>query len=267
MATLYNFVFVMMKSTLRDRMLHALLASGILLFALVPSFSLFSMRQVQELSITLSLSAISFVLLVFTLLLGSSSIWRDIERKYTTSVLGLPVSRASYVVGKFAGIVLFLVACSILLGTISLAVIAFASGQYNSEIPLLWGNIIMAMAADLFKYILLTAVALLFSTISTSFYFPFFTTLGIYLAGSSSQEVMEFLASDSGHKISPLVRMVAKGLYYVLPNFSAFNFKIHAIYSLPLPLGGVLITIAYFLIYTTIVLSLSVWAFSRRELP
>src|SRR5689334_5418069 len=104
MTTISNVVKVVLKTTIRDKVLHALLACGVLLFMLVPSFSLFSMRQVQELSITLSLSAISFILLVFTVFLGSSSIWRDVERRYTTSVLGLPISRASYVLGKFFGI-------------------------------------------------------------------------------------------------------------------------------------------------------------------
>ncbi len=72
---------VTVRSILRDRVLHALLGVALLLFLLVPVFSLFSMRQVQELSVTLCLSALSLVLLVLSVLLGASSIWRDIERR------------------------------------------------------------------------------------------------------------------------------------------------------------------------------------------
>ena len=71
---------------------------------LVPAFSSFSMRQVQELSITLSLSSVSLILLVITLLLGASSIWRDIEKRYTTSILTLQISRAAFLLSKFFSI-------------------------------------------------------------------------------------------------------------------------------------------------------------------
>jgi ABC-type transport system involved in multi-copper enzyme maturation permease subunit len=262
-----NFVFVMLKTVLRDKVLYALLACGLFLLLLVPTFSLFSMRQVQELSITLSLSVVSFLLLVFTLLLGSSSIWGDVEKRYTTSVMGLPISRSSFVLGKFLGIALFLIFSALVLGLVSLVVIKLAAAQYKSDIPILWGNIFTTMAADTCKYILLSAVALLFSALSTSFYFPFFATLSVYLAGSASQEVMEYITGEYGKAMAPFARYVTEGLYYILPNFSAFNLKVYAIYSLPIPYGGILLTFVYFLVYTAILLSLAVRAFARRELP
>ncbi len=267
MVQLKNFLYLMLKTAMRDRMLHALFLSGIMLFLLVPSFSLFSMRQVQELSITLSLSAISFILLVFSIFLGSSSIWRDIEKRYTTSVLGLPISRSSYVLGKFISISIFIVICALLLALVSIAVINISSAQYKSSIPVLWGNIVAAIVADVLKYILLSAFAILFSSFSTSFFFPFFATIGIYLAGSASQEVAEYVASEYGKSMLPFVRWITQGIYYVLPNFAAFNLKVQAIYSLPLSVYGLAYTFMYFIVYTAIVLSLSIWMFARRELP
>ena len=50
---------VTLKSFLRDRLLQLLLVCALCIFLVVPALSLFSMRQVQELSVTLSLSAIS----------------------------------------------------------------------------------------------------------------------------------------------------------------------------------------------------------------
>lgn len=256
-----------LKWALRDRLLHAILAVALLLFFLVPAFSLFSMRQVQELSITLSLSAISFVLFLLTTLMGSSSIWRDVERRYTASVLGLPISRTSYLLGKFSGIALFIGVCSILLSIASCVVIAISSAQYPSDIPIHWQNIVLAMAADTLKYILLASVAILFSTLSTSFFLPFFGTISIYLAGNASQEVYEYISGDFGKKLSTPVLAFIKGTYYVIPNFSAFNLKVQAIYGLPLSLPGMSYIVLYFLIYTSILLYISVWIFSRRELP
>jgi Cu-processing system permease protein len=267
MHALTNFLFVTLKWSVRDRIFHALLGTALLLFLLVPAFSLFSMRQVQELSITLSLSAISFALLVFAVMLGASSVWRDLERRYSAAILGLPISRASYILGKFAGIAFVIISCALLLGVVGIVVIAFSSAQYPSERPIHWLNIMAAITADSLKYILLAAVALLLSTLSTSFFLPFFGTIAIFLAGSASQEVFEYISGDYGHTLSSTAKGALKAVYYFLPNFGAFNLKVEAIYGLELSPAGLLYTFLYFLVYTTLLLSLSVWTFSRRDLP
>ena len=57
-----------------------------------------------------------------------------------------------------------------------------------------------------------------------------------------------------------------KSLYYLLPNFSAFNLNVQAIYGLPLSGNGLGFTFLYFLMYTGIVLYLATWVFSRRDM-
>jgi ABC-type transport system involved in multi-copper enzyme maturation permease subunit len=225
------------------------------------------MRQVQELSITLSLSAISITLLCLATLLGAFSVWRDIERRYTAAVLGLPVSRASYLLGKFFGNTIVIVICALLLGGVSLAIIHFTAAQSPSEIKIIWFNIVAAIVADTLKYILLAALALFFSSFSTSFFLPIFGTVSMYFAGNASQDVFEYVSGDYGRSIPLLFKQCIKGVYYLLPNFSAFNLKVQAIYALPLPLDGLLLLFLYFFIYTAIIIYLAVWIFTRRELP
>jgi Cu-processing system permease protein len=252
---------------LRDRILYAVLGVAAVMLFLVPSLSSFSMRQVQELAITLSLSTISMVLLVVTLLLGSSSIWLDIERRYTASILTLPISRDSYLLAKFLSIAVFIIVTGVVLAAASAAVIALAATQYASDLPIAWGNIMLAIGADIIKYILLASVAVLLSTVSTSFFLPFFVTLAIFLAGSASQEVYEYVSGQFGQQID-IVQMVAiKGVYYLLPNFAAFNFKMHAVYALPVSAKAVLFPFGYAVIYGGIVLGVAIWTFKRRELP
>ena len=256
---------VTLRSILRDRVLHALLSVALLMFLLVPAFSLFSMRQVQELSITLSLSCTSFILLILSTLLGASSIWRDIERRYTASILGLPVSRAGYLLGKFFGITLFIAACTALFAVVSVVVIKIGAAQYPADISVRWENVLLAIGADGLKYVLVAAVALLFSSLSTSFFLPVFGTLAIYFAGSASQEVIAYVSGEFGRQISPVAKGFIQLVYYLLPNLSAFDLKVEAIYALPLSASGLLLTFLYFLVYTGTLLSLAVWNFSRRE--
>ncbi len=255
-----------LRMILRDHLLIAVLGVAAVMLLLVPSLSAFSMQQVQEVAITLSLSSISLVLLVLSLLLGSSAVWRDVERRYTASVLSLPLSRATYLLAKFGSIALFLGACGAILAVVSAIVIPLAAAVRPSELPIAWGTIILAVAADVLKYMLLSAVAVLLSAISTSFYLPFFGTLAIYLAGSASQEVFEYVSGQYGQELQPLAVAAIKAVYYLLPNFAAFDFKIHAVYSLSVSAQAVLLPFFYAVTYTSILLGLAVWVFNRREL-
>lgn len=261
-----TFLALNLRWIIRDRILQALAAVSLFLVMLVPAISAFSMRQSQELGITLSLSFVSFALLIFSLSLGSTIVWRDIERRYTYSVLSVPLDRGSYILAKFGAVAIFLVTAALLIGVCSYIAIFLSSLQYPSQIPLQWGMIAVAITMDMLKYMLLAAIAILVTTISTSFFMPFFTAISIFLAGSASQEVYDFVTSANGARLGQTAQLLAKCVYYILPNFSAFNFKLQAIYPIPFDPIQIAYVIIYFLVYTALVLTAAIWIFSRREL-
>lgn len=266
MSHLASLMIVAFKGALRDRLLHAVLGVALLLVLLVPVLSVFSLRQVQELAITLSLSAVSVILVAVATILGASSVWRDIERRYTTSVLALPFTRSTYLLGRFCGIALFLVICALLLGGAALVVVWLAANRYPSDTPVQWATLLLSLSFDCLKAILLAGVGMFFSCVSTSFSLPFFSTLAVYFCGSASQEVYEYVTGEFGQAIAPVSRLAIKTVYYLVPNLSAFNLKVQATYGLPLPDEGLLLTILYFAVYLTILLVAAAWSFSRREL-
>lgn len=254
-----------LKGIFRDRVFQGILVTT-LFFFLIPSAASLSMRQVTELSLTLCLSLISSILLLLAVFLGGTSLWKDIDRRYTYSVLGLPVTRGRYVVGKFAGTALFTFFVSLLLGIVACLIVIWASTIYPPDRPVVWGNLVLCVLFESLKYVMVIAFAFLFSSVSTSFFLPVFGTIAIFLTGNFTQQVYDYIQSPSGAKLSPLVSQSAKGLYYVLPNFSAFNLKVNAIYGINLSVSGLFFTFAYFTAYTAIVLSLAVLVFSHREL-
>jgi Cu-processing system permease protein len=256
---------VTLKGIFRDRVFQGILTAA-LVFLAIPSISTLSMRQVTELSITLSLSLVSFILLLLAVFLGGTSLWKDIERRYTFSVLSLPVTRSSYLFGRFFGIATFLLLTALVLGAAALLVVLFVSGAYPPERPVAWGALSAAVVFDVLKYILLVAFAVLFSSVSTSFFLPIFGTIAIFLVGGATQQVYDYVHSASGQTLGPLARQFATGLYYLLPNFSAFDLKVNAIYGVPLDGRGLLLSASYFAVYTSLVLVAAAVIFSRREM-
>lgn len=258
-------VGVNLRAIFRDRVFHGILVVATM-FLLVPSISSLSMRQVTELSITLSLSLLSFILLLLAVALGATSIWKDIERRYTYSVLSLPIERSTYVIGKFVAVALFLLLTTAVLGGAACAVVKLSSGIYPSERPIVWVNIIACIAFTSFKYIMLVAYAFLFSTVSTSFFLPIFGTVSVFIAGSATQQVYDYVNSPAAKELPVLIKKAAGALYYVLPNFSAFDLKVNAIYGIPLSAQSIVLPIVYFLTYTLLVVGLATSIYSRREM-
>lgn len=257
---------ITLKGIFRDRVFQGIMVLAVL-FLFIPSAASLSMRQVTELSITLSLSLISFILLLLSVFLGATSLWKDMERRYTFSVLSLPISRSSYLLGRFFGLALFLILTSTVLGSAACIMVKFTSSIYPSERPIVWSLLVLTLVFATFKYILLVGVALLLSTVSTSFFLPIFGTICAFLASGITQQVYEFVNSPSAEKlVSPLLKPTVTVLYYLLPNLSGFDLKVNAIYGVPPDFTGLIITAAYFIAYTAILLGVSAILFNRREM-
>lgn len=259
-------VLVTLKGIFRDRIFQGIMALAVLLL-FIPSIASLSMRQVTELSITLSLSLISFILLLLAVFLGATSIWKDIERRYTFSVLSLPMSRTTYLLGRFLGIALFMLLTALLLGGIAMLSIKMASLIYPPARPLLWSAIVVTIILDALKYTLVVAVAMLLATVSTSFFLPVFGSICMYLAGTITQQVYDYLQTPAAQAAVPgVVRKSAVILYYLLPNLSSFDLKVNAIYAIPLNVQGIMLTTIYFVVYTGIVLCAGTLLIARREM-
>lgn len=258
-------IAVTLKGVLRDRVLQGLLAAG-LGFLVIPVVSTLSMRQVTELTLTLCLSLTSFILLLLAIFLGGVSLWRDVERRYTHSVLTLPNSRFRYLLERFAGIALFLLGTAVLLGLLTVVVVLVVSGQYPPDRPISWVAVAAALGFDAFKCLLLVAFAVFFSSVSTSFFLPIFGTIAVYLVGGSTQQAYDYVLSPAGQSLSPVSQKLAEVLYYILPNLSAFDLKVNAIYALPLDIHALGLTAGYGILYMTLVLVAAAAVYSRREL-
>lgn len=261
-----NIMMITLKGIFRDRVFQGIMVlAGLFLF--IPSAASLSMRQVTELSITLSLSLISFILLLLAVFLGATALWKDIERRYTFGVLSLPINRSVYLFGRFFGLALFLLLTSVVLGTAACLAIKVSSVIYPSDRAIVWSWLALALLFATLKYILLVAVALLLSTVSTSFFLPVFGTVCTFLASGITQQVYEYVHSSAAvQTVSPLLKNAVCAAYYLLPNLAGFDLKVNAIYSIAPDMAGLGITAVYFVAYTLILIGVAALIFNRREI-
>lgn len=110
------------------------------------------------------------------------------------------------------------------------------------------------------QLMVVTAIALFFSTFSTPLLSASFT-LGFYIVGQFNAELRNFDAVVD----SPAVARLVRGLYHVVPDFSAFDVKMQVVHGLPVTAGYLAMTTAYGLLYVTAILLVSTFIFARRD--
>ncbi len=262
---MFSIAAITFKNVFKDR-IAIIILSMIAIYFLVPVFSSFSMRQVQEVSITASLTINSFILLFLSIFGAMATIWRDIERKFVYTILSYPIKRSSYIIGRFLGFALVMLVVLLVDLLLSAVAIHICAGMYKSRLPIMWNNIIFASIFSYLEYLLLMAFGFLFASFSTSFFVPFFATISIFIAGNASQGVYDYIFHTGFHHYSLMFKTVIKAVYYILPNFSSFDLTAYATYALKLEFDHMVYTSIYFILYFAVVMSLTNIIFKRRDL-
>ena len=112
----------------------------------------------------------------------------------------------------------------------------------------------------LVELMVITAIALFFSTFSSSILSAAFT-FGLFIVGHFSADLRNFRQVVD----SPLAARLAGGLYWVLPNLAQFDVKSQVVHAQPVPLGYMMMTSLYAALYIGMLLVASALIFSRRD--
>jgi ABC-type transport system involved in multi-copper enzyme maturation permease subunit len=256
------------KESVRDRVLYAIAAFALLLVG--ASIAIGEITAGQDLKIMkdLGLATIELAGVLMAVFIGVGLVAREIDRRSIFALLAKPLPRPAFVVGKFAGLVLTL-AVNVAGMTVALFLV-LAWLQWTSpdnvragwEAPAMDPRLLVQVLLIVIELALLTAIALFFSTFSSSALMSVVFTVGLFVAGLSSADLRNFNQIVD----APAVGWLVAAIGWVVPAFSAFDIKSQVVHGLPF--GGasfVGYTIAYALIYIAAVLAAATAIFSRRE--
>lgn len=255
------------KEGARDRVLFTLVGFAVLLFG--ASLILGQLTAGQDLKIIkdLGLAVIEVSGVLMSVLIGVGLVAREIEKRSIYGLLARPVRRWEFILGKYLGLLMTL-AGNVTVMTVALyAVLGWM--QWTSSVPVrasweapaLDPKILVAVVLMMGELAVLTAVALFFSTFSSSGLWSTLFSLGVFVAGQFSGELRD-LASAVGSRSAGAVGAVI-GL--VLPAFGAFDVKSQVVHGLPIPMAFVGMTMGYAALYTAAVLTATIAVFNRRD--
>jgi ABC-type transport system involved in multi-copper enzyme maturation permease subunit len=254
------------KESVRDRVPYNLVLFATLLIA--SSYLLGQLTAGQDVKIIkdLGLAATSVFGLFIAIFIGIGLVSKEVEKRSIYALLSKPVSRPQFIAGKYAGLVLTL-AANVSVMTVALyAVLAYmnwmtpAEAKAGWETPALDTALLKAIVLIFLELMLITAVALFFSTFSS----PILSaalTFGLYLAGQFNADLKNFDRVVE----SQAAAWLARGIYHVIPDLSAFDVKTEVVHGLAVAPGYFASTALYGGTYITALLLAAMFVFSRRD--
>jgi ABC-type transport system involved in multi-copper enzyme maturation permease subunit len=254
------------KESVRDKILYNLVVFAVLLIAV--SYLLGQLTAGQDIKIIkdLGLAAIATFGLLIAVFIGIGLVWKEVERKSIYSLLAKPIRRSEFVLGKYCGLALTLFVNVSVMTLAFYLVLAYMGWRELPTVRAGWPApatdpaMLKAVVLIFVELLLVTGIALFFSTFSS----PFLSaslTLGLWVIGHFNADLRQF--EDVVN--SPVVAWLARGLYYALPNFAAFDVKSQVVYGQPVAAQYVVLTVLYGATYLGLVLAAAVTIFSRRD--
>jgi ABC-type transport system involved in multi-copper enzyme maturation permease subunit len=245
------------REAVRDRVLYNLILFALLIVGSSIIFGQVSIEINRIVLVNLGMTAISLFGIIIAVFIGIGLVSKEIEKRTLYTVLAArPVRRWEFITGKFLGLVMTLTVNALLMSIGFFAAVLYVSHRLGrGDLQL-----VTAIYFILLQYVLITALALLFSTFSTPIFSSIFA-FALFAIGTFAEDLRNFAHMAAGPS-----RWIMTGAAYLVPNFAALNVISQVAHDVAVPPKLILLNTAYVLVYTAAVLIGSVWIFERRNL-
>ncbi len=316
-ARVYAIALNTFREAVRDRVLYGVIAFATAVLAFTLALAELSLDQQMRVVTDLGLASISLFSVLVAIFLGSSLLYKEIERKTLYVILPKPIERYEFLLGKYFGIVLTCAVFVLLMGSIQLwvtsiqadaalaltvpaaalavlgflvwkakdktivlvpwAVLTFAAASWLcSTVDVELGALLGAFVLTLGEVLILTGVALLFSSFSTPFLTGVFT-FGVWLVGRSAGEMVTMKSGMLNEQLKNFLSFLAE----VVPNFNLFVPGYHTLTAsadaftpsygfltgeaFGGPLEYIAFAMGYAVVYSAVILVLAALVFRKRD--
>jgi ABC-type transport system involved in multi-copper enzyme maturation permease subunit len=256
------------KESVRDRILYGIGVFALLLVAAAILIAQITAGQDVKIIKDLGLAVIELAGVLMTIVIGVGLVAREIERRSIFALLTKPLPRHEFIIGKYLGLVLTVMVNVAGMAAALYLMLAYArtqiplANQLVLDAPVVDPRLMLVVVMIGAELSLLTAVALFFSTFSSSGLLSIVFTVGVFVTGLFSADLRQF---GDIVDVSPAVASVVQAVGWIVPAFSAFDIKAQVVHGLPLPAWFVEGTLLYAALYIGAILVAAVVLFSRRE--
>jgi Cu-processing system permease protein len=251
-------LFALSWNTVRELIRSKLLYNVVIFAALLLGSSLFvaqlTFGEWRRIILDQSLAAAELGGGLIAVIVGVNLIAGEIERRTIFPTLAKPITRGTFLLGRYLGLVAILAANALLMLGL-LGVLMHLAGESLDAI------VLQAMFLIFVELILIAAMAMLFGSFSTPMLAAGFS-LAMFLIGHLVGDLRAFgERSKSG-----AARAAASFFYRLLPDLELLNLKSNAANRIPVTGSYVATSMGYGLAYAAVLLLLSGLIFHKRDL-
>ncbi|MBX3235475.1 MAG: ABC transporter permease [Nitrospiraceae bacterium] len=241
------------RENLRDKILYNLLLFAVMLMGASVLLADLTIMEHHKIIKDMGLAAINLGGVMIAVFVGIGLVSKEIERRTVFTIMARPISRAQFIVGKYFGLMITL--------SVNLAVMTavFFMTLWLYRVPI-QVSLFQAIELIFVELLLVTAIALFFSTFSSST-LSAIMTLGIYVSGHLTAD-MKGIAEKSQNELST---WFMTAWYYLCPNLEAFNIKGQAATGIPISWNYQVLATGYGLIYASLLVVSACAIFRRRD--
>jgi Cu-processing system permease protein len=255
LSVLFGIALNSWRHMVRDRVFYVVLLVATMMLGFGYLLGTLTIVESRKILLDFGFSAVSLASGATAIYIGIASLAREIEQRTIYTVVSKPISRTTFVVGKFLGCLAVLAVAHILL-SLNLTFVLYLMGE---TVPAGFMACIFLMFLE---SLILFTFALFCSTFTSSMLATGFT-IAFFLIGRSSLTFKTM--AEKG--ITSGARAVAKFLYVAAPNLERFNVRDVVAYARPYPSGMVSVGALYAAAYIVACLTASCLLLERRDLP
>ncbi len=240
------------REAIRDRILYLLLVFALAFIAFAQILSLLTVGSEDKIIKDLGLASISLFGVLTAVFIGVSLVSKEIDRRTIYTIVSKPIHRYQFILGKYFGLALTLLVNTLVM-TFWFYLILLLKGFADPRL-------LLAVYLIFLELLLVTALAILFSSFSTPLLSTLFS-LSLYLVGHLSWSLELLRARLSG----ALGKAVCRALYLILPNLEIFNIKGEVVHGTAVPAALPFYATLYLAGYGVVVLGAACLIFQRKD--
>lgn len=242
------------RETARDRILLAALFVIVVMILFTLFIASISLGEANRMIIDFSTTAIYALQIFVAIFIGSMLIYKEIERKTFYLLLPKPITRMEIVIGKCLGLTATTVMVTLLSTMVLFAILFVKTGQFYF-VP-----IMVSLLLSILEAIILILISILFSGVTSPILAAIATTAFFFVGHAEGVFRYIFMTTKS-----TVVELLARGIYYVLPNLEKFNTR-NDIVNSTIPSGNtILLSVLYAISYILLLLVITHITFKKKD--
>jgi ABC-type transport system involved in multi-copper enzyme maturation permease subunit len=242
------------REVIRDRILYVIGFFSLLLILASRILPPIAISADEKIFLDLGIGTIGLLGAIVAIFVGTGLINKEIDKKTVLILVPKPITNPEFIIGKHLGLSAVLTVLVASMTAIYLGMMSLLQINYPLK------SLLLAIFYILLELALITAIAMTFGVFTSSI-LATLLSFGVYVMGHLSRDLLELGKITDNENIEKLTKL----LFLILPDLERLNLKNEAVYNI-LPSSGELISsFIYALLYITLLLTITIFIFSRRQ--